>query len=101
MSIEEAILAGLRRQYSVEGFDFLYRRLDALHDFAMDGRLAEVTDLPAGEVIDWLKELIYVARETVREIEAHTASDAAVEALFAQIARSSGWDGAAVSLRVD
>ena len=101
MSIEHAILAGLRRQYSAEGFDFLYRRLDALHDFAMDGRLAEVTDLPAAEVIDWLKELIYIARETVSEIEAHAASDEAAKTLVARLGRSTGWDGASVTLRFE
>jgi hypothetical protein len=101
MDIEQAILAGLRRQYSAEGFDFLVRRLDTLHDFAMDGRLAEVTDLPAAEVVEWLKELIYLARETINEIEAPAASAETIEALFARVARRWGWDGAAVSLRVE
>lgn len=101
MDIEGAILAGLRRQYSAEGFDFLVRRLDTLHDFAMDGRLAEVTDLPDAEVVEWLMELVYLARETINEIDAHTASDQTIEAFFARVARRWGWDGAALSLRID
>lgn len=102
MNIEQAILEGLRRQYSAEGFDFLYHRLDTLHDFVMDGRLAEATDLPAAEVVGWLKELIYMARETMREIESQRAAgDAAAEGLFARISRERGWDGATVTLRFD
>ncbi|MBI3763824.1 MAG: hypothetical protein HY260_18420 [Chloroflexi bacterium] len=98
MDIEKAILEGLRRQYGAHGFEFLYQRLDTLHDFAMEGRLTEATDLPAEEVIGWLKELIYIARETVTEIEAR---DRAVTALFAKVARERGWDGAMVTLRFD
>ncbi len=101
MNIEQTILEGLRRQYSAEGFDFLYHRLDTLHDFVMDGRLAEVTDLPAADVIGWLKELIYIAREAMSEIESQRAAGAAAEGLFARISRERGWDGATVTLRFD
>lgn len=101
MNIERAILDGMRRQYSAEGFDFLYRRLDTLHDFVMDGRLAEATDLPAAEVIGWLKELIYIAREAMSEIESQRVAGAAVDPLSARMSRERGWDGATVTLRFD
>lgn len=71
MSIETLILNRLRDVYTEAGFEYLTLRLDTLHDFASVGRLADVTALPAEQVRGWLEEIIYVARETIREIDAH------------------------------
>ncbi len=68
--LEELVIPQLRRAYSDYGFESLYLILDALHDWASAGRLDEVTDLSPEQVVEWLKELIFTARETMQEIEA-------------------------------
>ncbi|GAB4120037.1 MAG: hypothetical protein Fur005_24980 [Roseiflexaceae bacterium] len=68
-TLEPALLARIRRDYSPEGLEDLVQRLDLLHDFASAGRLHEATSLSRQELQGWLREVIYVARETMREIE--------------------------------
>jgi hypothetical protein len=46
----------------------LFLRLDLLHDYASAGRLHDVTALSHDELSGWLEELIFTARETLREI---------------------------------
>ena len=75
-----------------------FLRLQPQHPDAPD---LQITDLPAAEVAGWLKELIYVARETVNEFVARAAPSAAAEALFGGAIRRRGWDGATVTLCVD
>jgi hypothetical protein len=70
--LEELVIPQLRRAFSEHGFESLFLVLDALHDWASAGRLSEVTDLPPDQVIGWLEELIFTARETIREIEVKT-----------------------------
>ncbi len=60
----------IRRDYSAEGMEELFLRLDLLHDYASADRLAEISSLNSAELKGWLKELIYTARETLREIDA-------------------------------
>ena len=64
-----ALTERIRRDYSAEGMEELTLRLDLLHDYASAGRLADATSLPRAEVRAWLEEIIYIARETLREME--------------------------------
>jgi len=50
-------------------FEQIFATLDELHDAASSGKLSEVTNLPTDEVIGWLRDIAYTARETIREIE--------------------------------
>jgi hypothetical protein len=59
----------IRRDYSAEGMEELFLRLDLLHDFASAGRLADATPLSRAELRGWLEDIIYTARETLREME--------------------------------
>jgi hypothetical protein len=68
--LELALRERIRRDYSAEGMEELFLRLDLLHDYAADGRLGEVTALSRAELRGWLEELIFTARETLREMEA-------------------------------
>lgn len=58
----------LRADYSAEGLEELFLRLDLLHDYAAAGRLHEVSSLSRAELQGWLEEIIYTARETLYEM---------------------------------
>ena len=51
----------------------LYDALDQLHSAASEGQLHTVTTLSRRELIGWLRDVIYTAEETIREIDAHSA----------------------------
>ena len=69
MSVLELTLAErIRRDYSAEGLEEIFLRLDLLHDYASEGRLDDVTTLSHSELRGWLEELIFTARETLREM---------------------------------
>ena len=59
----------IRREYTAETMEALFLQLDLLHDYASAGRLDEVTTLSRMELRGWLEELIFTARETLREME--------------------------------
>ena len=63
-----ALAERIRRDYSAEGMEELALRLDLLHDYASAGRLSDATTLPRAELRAWLEEIIYIARETLREM---------------------------------
>jgi hypothetical protein len=67
--LELALHERIRRDYSAEGMEELFLRLDLLHDYAASGRLHEATTLSAAELRGWLEELIFTARETLREMD--------------------------------
>jgi hypothetical protein len=67
--LELALRDRLRRDYGAEGFEELFVRLDLLHDYAAAGRIGDVTTLSPAELRGWLQELIFTARETLRELE--------------------------------
>ena len=67
--LEQALTDRIRRDYSAEGMEDLFLRLDLLHDYASAGRLSDVTNLSRTDLRGWLEELIYTARETLREME--------------------------------
>ena len=69
MELEAIILAHVRRDYTDEGFEQIFARLDTLHDIVSAGRLTDVTDLPVKQVRGWLEEFIFTARETLREMD--------------------------------
>jgi len=70
MSMLELMLKdSLRRDYSAEGMEDMFLRLDLLHDYASADRLDEVSDLSRADLRGWLEELIFTARETLREME--------------------------------
>jgi hypothetical protein len=69
MEMEKLLLARMRRDYSEEGFEAIFVQLDLLHDFASNGRLADVTDLPPEQVRGWLDDIIFTAREIIREMK--------------------------------
>jgi hypothetical protein len=61
--------------YSEDGFGDLCMKLDLLHDAASIGRVEMVTDLPLEALRGWLREIIFIARETLVELES-TRGDA-------------------------
>ncbi len=61
----------LQRQFTAQEMEEVVNRLDMLHDYASLGQLPEVTPLSSAELRGWLEELIFVARETLREMEEH------------------------------
>jgi hypothetical protein len=66
---DQALQARIRRDYSAEGFEEMFVRLDVLHDFAASGRIREATSLTRAELQGWLEELIFTLRETVQELQ--------------------------------
>ena len=66
--LELALKERIRRDYSAEGMEELFLRLDLLHDYASNGQLQDVTPLSRTELRGWLEDLIYTARETLREM---------------------------------
>jgi hypothetical protein len=66
--LELALRERIRRDYSAEGMEELFLRLDLLHDYASSGRLDDITPLSRAELQGWLKELIFTAQETLREM---------------------------------
>lgn len=71
MDVRAMMMQRLRFDYSEDGMHQLFVQLDRLHDLASEGRLAEVSELTADEMRSWLEDIIYTARETIREIERH------------------------------
>lgn len=67
--LELALRERIRRDYSAEGMEELFLRLDLLHDYASSGRVHEATALSRAELKGWLEDLIYTARETLRELD--------------------------------
>lgn len=67
--LELALRERIRRDYSAEGMEELFLRLDLLHDYASSGRVHEATPLSRAELKGWLEDLIYTARETLRELD--------------------------------
>jgi hypothetical protein len=68
--IELTLRDRIRRDYSAEGMEELFLRIDLLHDYAASGRLGEATDLTRADLQGWIEELIYTLRETLREMDA-------------------------------
>lgn len=67
--LELTLIERIRRDYSAEGMEEIFLRLDMLHDFAAAGRLTDATPLSKAELRGWLADIIFTARETLQEIE--------------------------------
>ena len=67
--LESTLNERIRRDYSPEGMEELFLRLDLLHTYASVGRLHEASSLSLTELRGWLEDIIYTARETLREME--------------------------------
>jgi len=68
--LELTLIERIRRDYSAEGLEEMFLRLDLLHDYAAAGRIDDVTPLSQAELRGWLRDLIYTAQETLREMDA-------------------------------
>ena len=60
--------------FSEDGLADFCQKLDLLHDAASVGRAEMLTDLPLEALRGWLREIIFVARETLYELDS-TAGD--------------------------
>lgn len=69
--LELALRERIRRDYSAEGMEEIFLRLDLLHDYASRGQAGDITSLSRAELQGWLEELIFTARETLRELAEH------------------------------
>jgi hypothetical protein len=67
--LELALLERIRRDYTAEGMEELFLRLDLLHDYVANGRLDEISPLAQGDLRGWLEDIIFTAREVLREME--------------------------------
>ncbi len=72
-------------------FESIFNAMDRLHDAASSGKLAEVTNLSADEVIGWLQDIAYTANETIRELkdQEQDAAEGGWETLFDRADRPS------------
>lgn len=59
----------LQSQFTEAQLAAIFGSVDQLHDLVCDGKLAEATDLPAKEVVGWLRDIMYTVSETIRELE--------------------------------
>lgn len=55
--------------FSEDGLADLCQKLDLLHDAASVGRVEMLTDLPLEALRGWLREIIFIARETLYELD--------------------------------
>jgi gluconate kinase len=70
-------------------FESIFSAIDRLHDAASNGKLAEVTNLSADEVIGWLQDITYTANETIRELKEADDTGCEWEPLFDSVDRPS------------
>lgn len=68
----------LEMLYTDARFESLFMALDKLHDAASEGRTHEVTALTRDELIGWLRDIEYTARETILELEADHPSECSI-----------------------
>lgn len=61
--------------FGEDGFGDLCMKLDLLHDAASIGRVEMMTNLQLEALRSWLREIIFIARETLVELES-TRGDA-------------------------
>jgi hypothetical protein len=55
--------------FSEDGLADLCRKLDLLHDATSAGHVEMLTDLTLEALRGWLREIIFVARETLYELD--------------------------------
>jgi gluconate kinase len=79
----------LQALFTEARFESIFNAIDRLHDAASSGKLAEVTNLTADEVIGWLQDIAYTARETIHELEDPGSDACEWEGLFEVVDRPS------------
>lgn len=62
--LNTAILPG-----NVERLNEVLDVLDELHEAVSEGNMTSFTDVNAGELENWLRDLVYTAQETLQEIQ--------------------------------
>jgi hypothetical protein len=62
--------------YTEARLDAVQTALDELHTAASEGNLHTVSTLSRAELVDWLREFIYTAQETLSEIESQPGEPA-------------------------
>lgn len=58
-----------QRPDTANRLEALFQTLDDLHTAASDNQLVSMTSLSETEVVNWLKDFVYTAQETIAEIE--------------------------------
>lgn len=56
--------------YDAVWFEALFTALDRLHDDVCADRLAPVPAMPFDEMVGWLEDIVYTAKETISELRA-------------------------------
>ncbi len=79
----------LQALFSDARFESIFSAIDRLHDAASSGKLGEVTNLSADEVIGWLQDIAYTANETIRELKDSDDTPPEWETLFEGVDRPS------------
>lgn len=51
------------------GLEAVFEVFDDLHDAASEGEIDAMTSVNSRELVNWLRELVYTAQETIEEIE--------------------------------
>jgi len=69
MMTKELKIRTFETLYTEARFAALFNAWDRLHDVVSAGKLPQVTDLPAEQVVEWLKEIAYTINETINELE--------------------------------
>lgn len=59
-----------------DGLAAVYEAFDDLHNAASEGEIDDVTVLNNRELVNWLRELVFTAQETIVEIEKRSAHHA-------------------------
>jgi len=59
----------LQAQYTDVRFDAMVRALDKLHDATSEGQIEAVSPLPKEEIAAWLREIAFLAQETLAELD--------------------------------
>ena len=57
-------------RYTEAWFDTLFQAIDRLHDDVSQGRLNSVSAVAPAEMVGWLEDILYTAREIILEIQA-------------------------------
>ncbi len=56
--------------YDAVWFEALFNALDHLHDDVCADRLAPLPATPVDEMVGWLEDIVYTAKETILELRA-------------------------------
>jgi hypothetical protein len=69
----ETLLTNREILFTDNGLAMVHEALDDLHNAASEGEIELVTTLDNRELVNWLRELVFTAQETIVEIEKRSA----------------------------